>query len=525
MPPGTAARRAPPTILPCRRSASDRSGTSSPPSSSPRAFPCSSRGDEAARTQQGNNNAYCQDNEIAWQSWPLPRTALRQLEFTRQLIRLRLDNPVFHRRLFFQGRRIQGSAVKDVSWFRPDGKEMMEDEWSNGFTRCLGLRLAGDAIEEMDAQGQPIVGDTFLLLLNAHHEAIPFILPAHQARVRWELVVDTRNWTVPRGAPSTAPGRTIRWKGARWSSCVSGGPRSGRDRAARDTARPPHAVRRGDARRRRHALPAVGPSAQSVELWLADRQQGFAMPRDAAGWAERVTRDAPTGTRYSFRIDGELLVPDPASRYQPLDVHGPSEVVDPYDYAWSDSEWHGIAPERLVFYELHVGTFTREGTFAGVADRLDHLVALGITAVELMPVADFPGRWGWGYDGVLPFAPDAAYGQPEDLKALVEACHARGLAVFLDVVYNHFGPEGNYLPRYAPSFFSRDRKTPWGDALNFDAPGSEVARAFVVHNALYWLDEFHLDGLRLDAVHAMADGSERPRAHRAGARGGRRAGP
>jgi isoamylase len=158
-------------------------------------------GDEAARTQQGNNNAYCQDNEIAWHSWPLPRTALRQLEFTRQLIRLRLDNPVFHRRLFFQGRRIQGSAVKDVSWFRPDGKEMMEDEWSNGFTRCLGLRLAGDAIEEMDAQGQPIVGDTFLLLLNAHHEAIPFILPAHQARVRWELVVDTRNWTVPPRRP------------------------------------------------------------------------------------------------------------------------------------------------------------------------------------------------------------------------------------------------------------------------------------------------------------------------------------
>ena len=249
------------------------------------------------------------------------------------------------------------------------------------------------------------------------------------------------------------------------------------------------------------------PSAQSVELWLADRQQGFAMPRDAAGWAERVTRDAPAGTRYSFRIDGGLLVPDPGSRYQPLDVHGPSEVVDPYDYAWSDSEWHGIAPERLVFYEIHVGTFTREGTFAAVADRLDHLVALGVTAVELMPVADFPGRWGWGYDGVLPFAPEATYGQPEDLKALVEACHARGFAVFLDVVYNHFGPEGNYLHRYAPAFFSLDRKTPWGDALNFDAPGSEVARAFVVHNALYWLEEFHLDGLRLDAVHAMADGS------------------
>jgi maltooligosyltrehalose trehalohydrolase len=249
------------------------------------------------------------------------------------------------------------------------------------------------------------------------------------------------------------------------------------------------------------------PAARGVELWLSDRRQGFAMPRDAAGWAEWVTRDAPAGSRYSFRIDGELLVPDPASRYQPDDVHGPSEVVEPSAYAWSDAEWRGVAPERLVFYELHVGTFTPQGTFQALAGRLDHLVALGATAIELMPVADFPGRWGWGYDGVLPFAPDSTYGRPEALKALVEACHARGLAVFLDVVYNHFGPEGNYLHRYAPEFFSRERKTPWGDAINFDEPGCEIARAFVVHNALYWLEEFHLDGLRLDAVHAMPDGS------------------
>ena len=250
------------------------------------------------------------------------------------------------------------------------------------------------------------------------------------------------------------------------------------------------------------------PAARTVELWLADRQQGLAMPRDAAGWVEWVTRDAPPGSRYSFRIDGEVLVPDPASRFQPDDVHGPSEVIDPAEHAWSDAEWHGVPPERLVFYELHVGTFTPEGTFAGVAERLDHLVSLGVTAVELMPVADFPGRRGWGYDGVLPFAPDASYGRPEALKGLVEACHARGLAVFLDVVYNHLGPEGNYLHRYAPAFFSRAHKTPWGDALNFDEPGCEVARAFVVHNALYWLDEYHLDGLRLDAVHAIADSSE-----------------
>jgi glycogen operon protein len=158
-------------------------------------------GDETGRTQHGNNNAYCQDNEISWQVWPLSRASLRHLEFTRKLIRLRLDNPVFHRRLFFQGRRIQGSAVKDLSWFRPDGKEMMEDEWDNGFTRCLGLRLAGDAIEETDEKGQPIVGDTFLLLLNAHHEPIPFVLPAHRARVRWELVLDTRDWGVGPRAP------------------------------------------------------------------------------------------------------------------------------------------------------------------------------------------------------------------------------------------------------------------------------------------------------------------------------------
>src|SRR5215831_5316199 len=243
------------------------------------------------------------------------------------------------------------------------------------------------------------------------------------------------------------------------------------------------------------------PAARSVELWLPDRRQGFAMPRDAAGWAEWVARDAPAGTRYSFRIDGELLVPDPVSRYQPLDVHGPSEVVDPLEYAWSDDEWRGIAPERLVFYELHVGTFSPEGTFAGLAERLDHLVALGVTAVELMPVADFPGRWGWGYDGVLFFAPDSTYGRPEELKALVEACHARGLAVFLDVVYNHFGPEGNYLHRYAPAFFA-PAHTPWGHAIDYRVP---QVRAFAIGNALHWLEHYRFDGLRLDAVHALLE--------------------
>jgi malto-oligosyltrehalose trehalohydrolase len=200
-------------------------------------------------------------------------------------------------------------------------------------------------------------------------------------------------------------------------------------------------------------------------------------------------------------------VPDPAARFQPGDVHGPSEVVDPLAYTWRDGGWAGLPPERLVFYELHVGTFTPEGTYAAVAAKLDHLVSLGVTALELMPLADFPGRRGWGYDGVLLFAPEAGYGRPEDLKALVDACHARGLAVFLDVVYNHFGPEGNYLHRYAPAFFTPRHRSLWGDGINYDGPGAEVVRAFMIHNALYWLEEYHLDGLRLDAVNAIVDDS------------------
>ena len=249
------------------------------------------------------------------------------------------------------------------------------------------------------------------------------------------------------------------------------------------------------------------PGADRVELWLEETGRAVPIHRDAGGWAEHVTREAPAGTRYRYRIDGELLVPDPAARYQPGDVHGASEVIDPLAYPWRDGGWTGLPPERLVFYELHVGTFTPEGTFAAVTGKLDHLVSLGVTAVELMPVADFPGRWGWGYDGVLLFAPEARYGRPEDLKALVDACHARGLAIFLDVVYNHFGPEGNYLHRYAPGFFTPRHRTLWGDGINYDGPGAEVVRAFMIHNALYWLEEFHLDGLRLDAVNAIVDDS------------------
>jgi maltooligosyltrehalose trehalohydrolase len=248
------------------------------------------------------------------------------------------------------------------------------------------------------------------------------------------------------------------------------------------------------------------PSAREVDLELEGVGERLPMTPVGEGWFERTTA-APPGTRYRLRVDGGLAVPDPASRFNPGDVHGASEVVDPGAFDWPDSAWHGRPWEEAVIYELHVGTFSPEGTFAGVEARLDHLAGLGVTALELMPVADFPGRRNWGYDGVLPFAPDAAYGRPEDLKRLVAAAHARGLMVLLDVVYNHFGPEGNYLHLYAKPFFTERHQTPWGAAINFDGPGSRVVRDFFIHNALYWIEEFYLDGLRLDAVHAIADDS------------------
>jgi malto-oligosyltrehalose trehalohydrolase len=248
------------------------------------------------------------------------------------------------------------------------------------------------------------------------------------------------------------------------------------------------------------------PAARAVELCL-DEHPPIRVAQDADGWAGVDVPHARAGSRYRYRIDGRHLVPDPASRFQPDDVHGASEVIDPTAFAWRDGAWRGRAWEELVFYEIHLGTFTREGTLQAAQACLDRLVDLGVTAVELMPVGDFPGRWGWGYDGVLIFAPESRYGRPEMLKAFIEACHARGLAVFLDVVYNHFGPDGNYLGIYAPQFFDSRRQTPWGSAINFDADASRWVRAFFRENALYWLEEYHLDGLRLDAVHAIHDES------------------
>ncbi len=272
--------------------------------------------------------------------------------------------------------------------------------------------------------------------------------------------------------------------------------------------------------RRRHEMPfgatvredgtlfrLWAPAARSVDLRLSEPQGLAPMSPLADGWYETFVTGVGDGARYQYVIDSDRAVPDPASRFQPLDVHGPSEVVDPRRFDWSDDGWTGRPWRETVMCEIHVGAFTAAGTFAAVIPELQNLAELGVTAIELMPVADFPGARNWGYDGVLPFAPDGSYGGPDDLKRLIAAAHGAGLMVFLDVVYNHFGPEGNYLGLYAPQFFSRTH-TDWGQGLNVAAGGLGSAREFFIENALYWFREFNVDGLRLDAVHAIHDDSE-----------------
>jgi maltooligosyltrehalose trehalohydrolase len=245
------------------------------------------------------------------------------------------------------------------------------------------------------------------------------------------------------------------------------------------------------------------PGENRVELEIKGRDP-IAMERIGGGFFETFVKDVGGGARYEFALSGGRRVPDPASRFQPNDVDGPSEAIDPSAYRWQES-WPGRKWDDIVLYELHLGAFSPEGTFRGAGRKLNHLATLGVTAVEIMPVSDFKGRWNWGYDGAFPYAPDASYGRPEDFKSFIEAAHENGIAVLLDVVYSHFGPEGNFLPLYAPDFFTGRHETPWGKAIQFDGPNSRPVRDFFIENAEYWLEEFHLDGLRFDAVHAIKD--------------------
>lgn len=251
-------------------------------------------------------------------------------------------------------------------------------------------------------------------------------------------------------------------------------------------------------------LKVWAPDARRVEVEIQDSR--LDMEKGPNGWWHVDTPLAENGVDHAFVLDGSTPLPDPRSPWQPEGVHGPSRILDHGVFQWTDSDWRPPPLSSAVIYELHIGTFSPEGTFDGAMKRLDHLVNLGITHVELMPVAEFSGNRGWGYDGVDLYAPHHAYGGPEGLKRLVDACHTRGLAVILDVVYNHLGPAGNYLGRFGP-YFTKRYATPWGDAVNLDGPYSDEVRRFFIDNALMWLRDYHMDGLRIDAVHAIVDTS------------------
>lgn len=242
------------------------------------------------------------------------------------------------------------------------------------------------------------------------------------------------------------------------------------------------------------------PAESTLALEIDGRQ--VAMERQDDGWFAVRLDNQPVGALYGFVLSDGRRVPDPASRFQPLGVDGPSLLCGPDCFAWRQANWCGRPWEEAVFYELHVGTFTRDGSYDAAIEHLPRLAEMGFTAIELMPIAQFPGRWGWGYDGVFQFAPHNAYGTPDDLKRLVDAAHQCGLMAFLDVVYNHFGPEGNFLPHYAPGFFHSEDSTPWGSRIAFEEP---AVRSYFIENVLHWLQAYRFDGLRLDAVDQIAD--------------------
>jgi maltooligosyltrehalose trehalohydrolase len=250
------------------------------------------------------------------------------------------------------------------------------------------------------------------------------------------------------------------------------------------------------------------PKRKTVDL-LLERDSGIemiSMTAEPRGYFSTVA-PAPAGTRYKFKLDGVDAFADPASRFQPEGPHGPSQVIDPRAFKWADADWRGAELRGQVIYEMHIGTFTKEGTWSAAAEQLEELAKLGITCIEVMPIAEFPGRFGWGYDGVNLFAPTRLYGEPDALRSFVARAHACGLAVILDVVYNHLGPDGNYLPQYSDDYFTDAHVTDWGAAINFDAASAHGVRSFIIDNAAYWISEFHFDGLRLDATQNIYDSS------------------
>ncbi len=407
-------------------------------------------GDELGRSQHGNNNAYCQDNAISWLDWDKVDADGRNLmAFVARLMALRRSHPLLASSRFLRGAEVV-KGLRDITWLSPEGNEMDERAWADPQARCLGMMLAAAGPRD-SSPGEALV---LLVLLNAHYEPVAFQLPDLPRVLGWRGMLDSDH---PRGDVRSTEAGVGEWMCAARSVVVLEAVRGVPDRLRGGHTMPFGAGLRGDGTVRfRLWAPAQG----EVTLLLEGHEgppRMLPMGRQPDGWFELRTDAAEAGSAYRFQLADGTKVPDPASRRQAADVHGPSLVVDPTTYRWRYTGWRGRAWEETILYELHLGTFSEEGTFDGARKKLRHLADLGITAIELMPIADFAGSRNWGYDGVLPFAPDNAYGSPDDLKALVDEAHGLGLMVFLDVVYNHFGPDGNYLHAYAPGLLPQGR--------------------------------------------------------------------
>ncbi len=346
-------------------------------------------------------------------------------------------------------------------------------------------------------------------MLNCHHEPIQFFVPKPPGSEKWEILIDTNDPALEADSRFTEPGAAIEL--VPLSLVVCREPTAPTVSQFADSGTPvKRYIRRFPVGAESLATESIFECGRRPERrwkWCSRAGTRFLSKRKISGYFSGVAPHARAGSRYKYVLDGSEACPDPASRSQPEGPHGSSAVVDASSFRWTDQNWRGVALPHQVIYEMHIGTFTKQGTWSSALAELPHLAETGVTVLELMPVAEFPGRFGWGYDGVQWFAPAHIYGPPDDFRRFVDRAHSLGMGVILDVVYNHLGPDGNYLAKFAPQYFC-EKTTDWGPAINFDGDDCGPVREFCIANACYWIDEFHLDGLRLDATQDIHDSSE-----------------
>jgi len=459
-------------------------------------------GDECGRTQRGNNNAYCQDNDISWLDWENMDADL--LEFTKKVINLRKKHPVFSSPNWFQGKAIKGKDLTDIAWFMPDGSEMLDADWNKSYAKSLGVFLNGHGINARDKKGKKIIDDDFYIIFNAHYEPLTFTLPGKKWGNPWQIIFDTSDNFVEEselyygaGDPIFVEARSVVLFRHRSLKTLKAGLSHEFDLTKKKLG-VSFFENSGE-------VLLWSPFASCIEIDIfSPKSIKIPMHKQDDGYWSLQTEFLKKGSLYRFIIDGKESRPDPASVSQPAGVHGSSHAIDLLDFNWEDKKWQNIPLSSMIIYELHTGTFTEKGTFDAITEKLDYLKELGINSIELMPVSQFPGKRNWGYDGVYPFAAQNSYGGAKALQKLVNECHKKGLAVILDFVCNHLGPEGNYLAKFGP-YFTDKYKTPWGMAINYDDEYSDGVRRYFIECALMWLRDFHIDALRIDAVHAIKD--------------------